>query len=169
MAAVVADFGGDLSLPENWAPTAPIHMPFAQATGPSSTPTDATQARTLYLNPQTALLCAMLGITHAGAELAKVRVAGGTSQQMAKRGRVEHSPYTPHFELGDLQDMLVVHLGDRFEGETEQLTEDLVAAQNAAAVSITETKRKEDANSTVTATAAAASSFNPDQISLDDD
>ena len=96
-------------------------------------PTEAAHARTLYLNPQTALLCAMLGVTHAGAELAKARAeqeraASGGGDQQAKRGRVEHSSYAPHRELGDMREMLVVRVGDRYEGEVEHLAEDLAVS-----------------------------------------
>ena len=168
MAAVVEDFGGYLSLPENWAPTAPMHTPGSFV--PAPVPTEAAQARTLYLNPQTALLCAMLGVTHAGAELAKARAEqerGGGGDQQAKRGRVDHSSYAPHRELGDLREMLVVRVGDLYEGEGEKLAEDLAVSQAAVKANAipadSETKRE------VETASAGEPYYNPDQISLDDD
>ena len=169
MAAVVEDFGGDLSLPENWAPTAPIHAPGSFV--PAPVPTEAAQARALYLNPQTALLCAMLGVTHAGAELAKARAeqkraAGGGGDQQAKRGRVEHPSYDPHRELSDLREMLVVRIGELYEGEGEKLEEDLAVSQ--AAVKANAIPADSETNREVE-TASAGEPYNPDQISLDDD
>ena len=168
MATVVEDFGGDLSLPENWAPTAPMHTPGSFV--PAPVPTEAVQARTLYLNPQTALLCAMLGVTHAGAELAKaraeqVRAAGGGGDQQAKRGRVEQSSYAPHRELGDLREMLIVRVGNLFEGEGEQLAEDLAVSQAAVAAAPVDIEKKREGETASTSNPP----YNPDQISLDDD
>ena len=168
MAAVVEDFGGDLSLPENWAPTAPIHTPGSFV--PAPVPTEAAQARTLYLNPQTALVCAMLGVTHAGAELAKARAeqeraTGGRGDQQAKRGRVEHSSYAPHRELGDLREMLVVRVGDFYEGEGEQLAKDLAVSQAAVDAVPADIEAKREGETT----SASNPPYNPDQISIDDD
>ena len=52
---VLEDFGGDLSLPENFEKTAPIHNP--------SEPRKKCAQPSLLINPQTSLLCTMLDIT----------------------------------------------------------------------------------------------------------
>lgn len=52
---VLEDFGGDLSLPENFEKTAPIHNP--------SEPRKKCAQSSLLMNPQTTLLCTMLDIT----------------------------------------------------------------------------------------------------------
>lgn len=55
MNKILEDFGGDLSLPENFERTAPIHDPnqSKKKSGPPS----------LVINPQTSLLCTMLDLT----------------------------------------------------------------------------------------------------------
>lgn len=55
MNKILKDFGGDLSLPENFERTAPIHDPnqSKKKSGPPS----------LVINPQTSLLCTMLDLT----------------------------------------------------------------------------------------------------------
>lgn len=55
MNKILEEFGGDLSLPENFERTAPIHDPNQpkKKSGPPS----------LVINPQTSLLCTMLDLT----------------------------------------------------------------------------------------------------------
>lgn len=138
--SLTADFGGLFKIPENFSATVSAFNPSSSAGGQSRIAPPQ-----IKINPQTTLLCDMLGITDPFAVFSGRQPFNGSVH-------VDHQPVQGGFDEDDTNDSLDVD--DRDEGILDD--SDFIDTTF-------------ESSSSFAGVAAANFTFNPDEISLDDD
>jgi len=143
--SLTADFGGLFKIPDNFSATVTAYCPISMSGGAHHNH-NRIAAPQIKINPQTTLLCDMLGITDPFAVFSGRQPFNGTVH-------VDHQPAPGGFDDDDTNDSLDVD--DRDEG----ILDDSDCIDTTFETSSSSFVGADSANVT----------YNPDEISLDDD